>query len=188
VGSIADILHLTGKTFTEQQISILVRDALQGLSYIHKKGKIHRDIKAGNLVLNTKGVVKIVDFGVSAELKSQHEKRSTMVGTPYWMAPEVVAENGYDFKADIWSLGITCIEMAEGNPPSYGLKPMLVMMQLPTKAPPRLQKESDHSPEFVDFVSRCLTKDPAQRPSADELLEVCVFFFFFSPFLSSSVF
>jgi len=171
VGSIADILTLTKMTLNENQISIICRDVLQGLAYIHRSGKIHRDIKSGNMVLNTKGVTKIVDFGVSADLKGEHSKRSTMVGSPYWMAPEVITEEGYDQKADIWSLGVTCIEMAEGEPPNHNIKPMLVMIQLPTKPPPRLQAEDQYSAEFVDFVRLCVIKDPAERPIADELLK-----------------
>jgi len=170
VGSVADILSLTGKTLNEAQISIIVRDALHGLSFLHNQGKMHRDIKAGNIVLHTSGQAKLVDFGVSAEIKGEHEKRSTITGTPYWMAPEVVMEQGYDTRADIWSLGVTCIEMAEGRPPYHGLKPMLVMMQLPQKPPPKLQNEALFQPEFVSFLSQCLIKDFQKRPTADQLL------------------
>lgn len=125
-GSVADILTIYRNVLNEFQIQRIVRDALIGLAYLHKRGQIHRDVKAGNIVLDTFGQAKLVDFGVSAQLTSTTMKRNTLTGTPYWIAPEVVMEDGYDSKADIWSLGITCIEMAEGKPPYYGMKPMLV--------------------------------------------------------------
>ena len=111
-----------------------------------------------------------VDFGVSAQLTSTTMKRNTLTGTPYWIAPEVVMEDGYDSKADIWSLGITLIEMAEGKPPYYGMKPMLAMFKIPAKPPPRLTNEANFTPDFVNFLSKCLTKKGS-----------CSFFFFFSP-------
>jgi len=170
-GSISDIITICKSVLLESQIKRICRDALMGLQYLHSKHQIHRDVKAGNIVLAISGRAKLVDFGVSAQLTETTLKRNTLTGTPYWIAPEVVMEDGYDEKADIWSLGITCIEMAEGKPPYYGMKPMLAMFKIPAKPPPRLANESNFSSEFVDFLSRCLTKKAADRPNATELLK-----------------
>eukprot|EP01090_Pellita_catalonica_P017912 TRINITY_DN5569_c0_g1_i1.p1 TRINITY_DN5569_c0_g1~~TRINITY_DN5569_c0_g1_i1.p1 ORF type:complete len:375 (+),score=56.52 TRINITY_DN5569_c0_g1_i1:318-1442(+) len=169
-GSICDILQILGRSLTEEQIGVVVHYVLHGLKYLHSIRKIHRDIKAGNILLNTKGEAKLADFGVSGQLSDTMAKRQTVIGTPFWMAPEVIQEVGYDVKADIWSLGITAIEMAEGEPPYSDIHPMRAIFMIPSRAPPKLKEPSKWSPDFNDFVSKCLTKNAADRPSANDLL------------------
>lgn len=169
-GSVSDIMRLRKKTLSEDEIATILCDTLKGLEYLHRRRKIHRDIKAGNILLNTEGHARLADFGVAGQLTDTMAKRNTVIGTPFWMAPEVIQEIGYDCVADIWSLGITALEMAEGKPPYGDIHPMRAIFMIPTKPPPSFREPDKWSPEFIDFVSQCLVKIPAERATAEFLL------------------
>lgn len=170
-GSVSDCMRLRNKTLTEDEIACICRDTLKGLEYLHLRRKIHRDVKAGNILLNTGGHAKLADFGVAGQLTDTMAKRNTVIGTPFWMAPEVIQEIGYDCKADIWSLGITTLEMAEGKPPHADIHPMRAIFMIPTKPPPTFKHPEKWSSDMKDFVSKCLVKNPEERLSATSLLQ-----------------
>ncbi|KAL6061616.1 Severin kinase [Balamuthia mandrillaris] len=170
-GSVRDIIERTERTLTEEQISAVCRGTLLGLIYLHDQAITHRDIKAANVLLNERAQVKLADFGVSHQLSDSIG--GTLCGTPLWMAPEQVTRRidpAHMQKMDIWSLGITAIECAEGWPPYADLKPLRAMVSIPVRPPPTLTQPKRWSPEFNDFIASALIKDPTQRPSARELL------------------
>ncbi|EQC34860.1 STE/STE20/MST protein kinase [Saprolegnia diclina VS20] len=167
-GSVGDISRQ--RRLVEQEISIILRGALHGLAHLHAKKKIHRDVKGGNILLTADGDVKIADFGVSAQLRDTLSRRGTFVGTPYWMSPEMIQDCDYDYKADIWSLGITAIELADQKPPLFEEHPMRVLIQIPRNPAPRLRQPHEWSSVFSDFLKYCLNKAPADRPSAIDCL------------------
>jgi len=182
-GSVLDAMQVTDGPLPEQQIGAICYHILKGLSYMHANKILHRDIKAGNVLITHDGKAKLADFGVSTKLLTTIQKHKTVVGSPYWMSPEVIVAqngaNGYDHKADIWSLGITAIEMAEAKPPHYDINPLRVIFVIPKRAPPTLTKPEQWSENFKDFIAKCLKKNSLERPSAEELLH--------HPFITESV-
>ncbi|XP_026131273.1 mitogen-activated protein kinase kinase kinase kinase 3-like isoform X3 [Carassius auratus] len=174
-GSLQDIYHVTGP-LTESQIAYVTRETLQGLFYLHSKGKMHRDIKGANILFTDNGYVKLADFGVSAQITATLAKRKSFIGTPYWMAPEVAAverKGGYNHLCDIWAVGITAIELAELQPPMFDLHPMraLFLMTKSNFQPPKLKDKVKWTNNFHNFVKLALTKNPKKRPPADKLLQ-----------------
>ncbi|XP_073309793.1 serine/threonine-protein kinase BLUS1-like isoform X2 [Primulina huaijiensis] len=163
--------------FEEPSIATLLREVVKALVYIHSDGHIHRDVKAGNILIDTNGAVKLADFGVAAcmfDTGDRQRSRNTFVGTPCWMAPEVMQQlHGYDFKADIWSLGITALELAHGHAPFSKYPPMKVLLMTLQNAPPGLDYERDKrfSKSFKEMVAACLVKDPKKRPTSEKLLK-----------------
>ncbi|XP_072006059.1 misshapen-like kinase 1 isoform X6 [Engystomops pustulosus] len=175
-GSVTDLVKNTkGNALKEDCIAYICREILRGLSHLHAHKVIHRDIKGQNVLLTENAEVKLVDFGVSAQLDRTVGRRNTFIGTPYWMAPEVIAcdENPdatYDYRSDIWSLGITAIEMAEGAPPLCDMHPMRALFLIPRNPPPKL-KSKKWSKKFIDFIDTCLIKNYMNRPPTEQLLK-----------------
>ncbi|XP_070583775.1 misshapen-like kinase 1 isoform X3 [Erythrolamprus reginae] len=175
-GSVTDLVKNTkGNALKEDCIAYICREILRGLAHLHAHKVIHRDIKGQNVLLTENAEVKLVDFGVSAQLDRTVGRRNTFIGTPYWMAPEVIAcdENPdatYDYRSDIWSLGITAIEMAEGAPPLCDMHPMRALFLIPRNPPPKL-KSKKWSKKFIDFIDNCLIKAYPNRPPTEQLLK-----------------
>ncbi|XP_043081870.1 TRAF2 and NCK interacting kinase b isoform X8 [Puntigrus tetrazona] len=175
-GSVTDLIKNTkGNSLKEEWTAYICREILRGLTHLHQHKVIHRDIKGQNVLLTENAEVKLVDFGVSAQLDRTVGRRNTFIGTPYWMAPEVIAcdENPdatYDFKSDLWSLGITAIEMAEGAPPLCDMHPMRALFLIPRNPAPRL-KSKKWTKKFQSFIESCLVKNHNQRPSTEQLIK-----------------
>ncbi|XP_074990552.1 mitogen-activated protein kinase kinase kinase kinase 1 isoform X7 [Calonectris borealis] len=173
-GSLQDIYHVTGP-LSELQIAYVCRETLEGLSYLHSQGKIHRDIKGANILINDSGEVKLADFGIAAQISATFARRMSFIGTPYWMAPEVAAvelKGGYNELCDVWSVGITAVELAELQPPMFDVHPLRVLFLMSKSGyqPPKLKDKAKWSPSFHNFVKVTLTKNPKKRPSAAKML------------------
>jgi len=167
-GKLTDLLLNTH--LTEPQIAAVCRACLLALNHMHKLNRIHRDIKSDNVLLGSNGTVKLADFGFCAELTSNQSKRKSCVGTPYWMAPEVIRGFDYDTRVDVWSLGIMALEMADGEPPLLDLPPLRALFLIATNPAPTLREPQKWSADYNDFLARALDKDPKARATCEELL------------------
>lgn len=175
-GAIDSIMVELEKPLSENQIRYVCHEMCEGLEFLHDHKVIHRDLKAGNVLLTQEGDVKLADFGVSALNTRTSQRRDSFIGTPYWMAPEVIMcetlkDSPYNFKADIWSLGVTLIEFAQIEPPNHDMHPMRVLIKIQKSDPPTLNAPSKWSKSFNEFIKLCVNKDPDQRPTAGELLQ-----------------
>eukprot|EP00696_Hemimastix_kukwesjijk_P007077 gnl/Hemi2/18973_TR6278_c0_g1_i1.p1 gnl/Hemi2/18973_TR6278_c0_g1~~gnl/Hemi2/18973_TR6278_c0_g1_i1.p1 ORF type:complete len:229 (+),score=53.96 gnl/Hemi2/18973_TR6278_c0_g1_i1:391-1077(+) len=169
LGSLTDVL--TYVQMTEAHIACVCKEVLQALAYLHANLKMHRDIKSDNILLGRNGEVKLADFGFCAQIKSEADRRKSVVGTPYWMAPELIRGQDYSFAVDIWSLGILAIEMAEGEPPYLNEPPMKALLLITTRGSPQLKEPHKWHEPFKNFMARCLDLDPNNRATAAQLLE-----------------
>lgn len=173
-GSLTDVLYFLNDRrmhLNEPEIAFVCREVLQGLASLHGIKRIHRDIKSDNTLVTRDGQVKIADFGFAAQLTSKENKRNTVIGTPFWMAPEVCRGNNYDAKVDVWSTGVLAIECAEGAPPLLHETQMKAMFIIATEGPPKLKRPAEWTEDFHDFISKCTKLDPSERSSATEMLK-----------------
>ncbi|KAA6362416.1 MAG: putative Serine/threonine-protein kinase dst2, partial [Streblomastix strix] len=172
IGSMSTLFNKTKVGLNEEQMGYVLRECLKGLQFLHKNKVVHRDVKAGNILTTDSGDIKLADFGVSACLKMTVDNRRTAIGSPYWMAPEVIQQERYDQKADIWSLGITAIELVNMRPPLYEINAFRAVFQIPNRDPPELTSVNGKptSKELKEFISQCLQKEPTERADCDELL------------------
>nr|2J51_A Chain A, STE20-LIKE SERINE/THREONINE-PROTEIN KINASE [Homo sapiens] len=175
-GAVDAVMLELERPLTESQIQVVCKQTLDALNYLHDNKIIHRDLKAGNILFTLDGDIKLADFGVSAKNTRTIQRRDSFIGTPYWMAPEVVMcetskDRPYDYKADVWSLGITLIEMAEIEPPHHELNPMRVLLKIAKSEPPTLAQPSRWSSNFKDFLKKCLEKNVDARWTTSQLLQ-----------------
>jgi serine/threonine protein kinase len=176
-GKLTDLLMKT--RFSEPEIACVLKESLLALKYMHDNKRIHRDIKSDNILIGSNGEIKLADFGFCTELKNEKDSRKSVVGTPYWyfysliirMAPEVIRGVEYDYKVDIWSLGIMALEMAEGEPPHMELQPLKALFIIATQPSPTLNEPDKWSNSFKDFLSLALAKNSSKRASAADLLK-----------------
>ena len=168
--SLQAVMKSFKRGLTEAELACTLQQTVKALAYVHAHKRIHRDIKSGNLLLQQDGRIKLCDFGVAGELTSE-AKRHTMIGSPYWMAPEVIDDAGHDQKADIWSLGITAIELCETVPPRFSENTMRAVFLISSSEPPTLKEPEKYSDELNDFLKCCLSKNPDERQSSEQLLE-----------------
>jgi len=169
-GCLTDMLDIDIR-FDEAHIAFVCKEILESLLYLHHHHRIHRDLKSDNILLNFDGDVKLCDFGYSAGLTKEYFKRKSIVGTPYWMPPELIQGHDYNAKVDIWGLGITAIEMAEGEPPHYDQDPLKATYKILASPPPALNDKSKWSSAFHDFLRSCLQLEVSNRSNAPELLQ-----------------
>lgn len=180
-GSVIDIirsLQTINKRVTEEHLSYILREIAKAVLHLHDNKVIHRDIRGSNILMTKDGEIKLCDFGLSADVKSTDGRRSTFIGSPSWMAPEVVACSkgernsiGYESRAEVWALGITAIELADGKPPFADMHPTRAMFQILRNPPPTLYRQSLWSQNFNDFIAECLEKNPDHRPFLGEIME-----------------
>lgn len=168
-GSLTEIIYQNMKKIDNNVISYILKEILQGLQPLHEHKQIHRDLKSDNILINKKGEVKVADFGFAIQLTKEKKNRKSVVGTPAWMAPELIKKENYNEKVDVWSVGVIAVELAEGEPPFLRLPALKAMYFISTKDPYRLNK-AKYSPELCSFVEACLEKDPQKRWSVGKLL------------------
>ena len=168
-GALTDVLG-RGVQWTEANMAYVCKQALLGLAYMHKSHRLHRDIKSDNILVNLKGQVKLADFGFAVGLTEEENKRKSVVGTPYWMSPELIRGLEYDAKVDVWSLGITAIEMADGEPPLIDEQPLRALLLITIQPSPTVENPSKWSNALNHFLKRCLMTRPEQRASTEQLL------------------
>lgn len=168
--SLTELIVNRPSQIPEYLIAYICREILRGLSFFHSQHRIHRDVKSDNVLLGLDGKVKLADLGFAVQLLKEKDQRSTVVGTPSWMAPELAMGLKYNVSVDIWSLGIVALEMGDGEPPLLGKDPLKIISMIVSKPAPTLKNKKKWSPEFNRFIEKCLNKESSERPTADQLL------------------